>query len=302
MINYMDRQTLANLSVRITDELALSQEQYGNIEFVFGWGFAIGSLAFGILADRISVRMLYPAVLLAWSAMGFITGLSQGYTALLVCRALLGFFEAGHWPCALRTTQCVLSNSDRLMGNSVLQSGASLGAIFTPLAIRAIVGSDATAGAWRSPFLIVGAAGLTWVIAWFALIRRDDLKTGSETIGAVAPARTGLWTEFARNRRFWALVIMVISINSPWQLIRAWLPKFLQQGRGYDEATALYFNSAYYVATDAGCLLAGALGLWLARRGLESHRAKLLVFALCAGLAAMTTVAAALPQGWRRST
>ena len=148
MINYMDRQTLANLSVRITEEFKLSQEEYGNIEFVFGWGFAIGSLAFGILADRISVRVLYPLVLLGWSAMGFITGVTDGYAAMLACRALLGFFEAGHWPCALRTTQCVLSRSDRMMGNSVLQSGASLGAIFTPLIGGSTTGLI-TAALWR---------------------------------------------------------------------------------------------------------------------------------------------------------
>lgn len=298
MVNYMDRQTLANLAVRITDELRLSQEQYGNIEFAFGWGFAIGSLAFGILADRISVRLLYPAVLLAWSAVGLITGLSEGYSALLLCRAMLGFFEAGHWPCALRTTQQVLSGGERMMGNSVLQSGASLGAILTPLVIQGIVGANTAPGAWRSPFLIVGAAGLMWVIAWFALIRRGDLQEAGNATGGVVPRRTGWLAEFARDRRFWALVIMVIAINSPWQLIRAWLPKFLQQGRGYDEATALYFTSAYYVATDVGCLLAGALGLWLARRGMRAHSAKLVVFGLCAGLAALTTVAAALPQGW----
>ena len=298
MINYMDRQTLANLSVRITDEFKLSQEEYGNIEFVFGWGFAIGSLAFGILADRIHVRVLYPLVLLGWSAMGFLTGLTYGYTAMLVCRGFLGFFEAGHWPCALRTTQCILSRSDRMMGNSVLQSGASLGAVFTPLVIRAIIGNNTAAGAWRWPFLVVGAVGLAWIIAWCALVRRQDFKMDDDSIGDASPSRTAWWVEFARDRRFWALVVMVVCINTTWQLIRAWLPKFLQQGRGYDEATALYFNSAYYIATDVGCLLAGALGLWLVRRGLQTHRAKLLVFGLCSMLAALTTVAAALPQGW----
>ena len=39
-INYMDRQTLANAAVRITTQFHLSQEQYGNLEWVFGWAFA----------------------------------------------------------------------------------------------------------------------------------------------------------------------------------------------------------------------------------------------------------------------
>ena len=43
-INYMDRQTLANVSVRITQEFQLNQEQYGNLELAFGWAFAAGSL------------------------------------------------------------------------------------------------------------------------------------------------------------------------------------------------------------------------------------------------------------------
>ncbi len=99
MINYMDRQTLSNLAVRITEQFDLSNEQYGDLEFVFGVTFALGSLFFGILADRLSVRWLYPFILVAWSVVGIATGFSQGYRSLLVCRGLLGFFEAGHWPC-----------------------------------------------------------------------------------------------------------------------------------------------------------------------------------------------------------
>jgi ACS family hexuronate transporter-like MFS transporter len=55
----MDRQTLANASVRITKEFQLTQAQYGNIEAVFAYAFAAGSIVFGWLADRFSVRWLY---------------------------------------------------------------------------------------------------------------------------------------------------------------------------------------------------------------------------------------------------
>ena len=104
-INYMDRQTLANAATRITQEFGLNQEQYGNLEMVFGWAFAVGSLLFGFAVDRISVRWLYPAVLLLWSIVGFATGFVETYDGLLVCRTLLGLFEGGHWPCATRPTR-----------------------------------------------------------------------------------------------------------------------------------------------------------------------------------------------------
>src|SRR5437764_11554365 len=71
-INYMDRQTLANAAVRISEEFRLSKEQYGSLEVAFGWAFAMGSLVFGFIADRVSIRWLYPALLIGWSLMGFL--------------------------------------------------------------------------------------------------------------------------------------------------------------------------------------------------------------------------------------
>ena len=145
-INYMDRQTLANAAVRITTQFHLNQEQYGNLELVFGWAFAVGSTLFGIAADRLPVRWLYPVVLTLWSVVGFATGLVNSYSGLMLCRTLLGLFEGGHWPCAIKTTQRLLAPQDRAMGNSVLQSGASIGAIVTPLIMGAML--TAQLGSW----------------------------------------------------------------------------------------------------------------------------------------------------------
>lgn len=300
MINYMDRQTLSNLAVRITEQFGLNNEQYGDMEFVFGIAFAVGSLFFGIIADRVPVRLLYPAILIAWSAVGFATGLARGYTSLLVCRGLLGFFEAGHWPCALIVTQAVMSRGNRVMGNSILQSGASLGAILTPLVIRFMVGDSTQPDAWRMPFFAIGGIGLAWAMVWLAVIRRGDLQREKP---AAAPATDNqapsgwVWTLLA-DRRFWALTIMVIAINTSWQLIRAWLPKFLQEGRGYSEVEALYFNSTYFVFTDVGCIAAGVVAMWLVRRGMRVHTSRVLVYLGCSLLAGLTTLAAFLPQGW----
>ncbi|MFV0442124.1 MAG: MFS transporter, partial [Planctomycetaceae bacterium] len=108
-INYMDRQTLANTAKRVIDELKIDKVDYGRLEEGFGFAFAAGSIVFGFLADKIDVRWLYPVVLTGWSLAGIATGYVHDFDQLLWCRVLLGFFESGHWPCALLTTQRLLA-------------------------------------------------------------------------------------------------------------------------------------------------------------------------------------------------
>lgn len=298
-INYMDRQTLANASVRISREFGLTQAQYGNVEAVFGYAFAAGSLVFGWLADRMSVRWLYAAVLVLWSVAGFVTGLVKNYDQLLWCRMLLGFFEAGHWPCAIRTTRMLLDERQRSMGNSLLQSGASLGAIVTPGIMAALMTADVAT--WRTPFLVVGAVGALWIIPWFLLVRGDDLRvpveTGASAAKAPLPPPASFWS-IVFSRRMLVVFFVVACINTTWQILRAWMPKFLQEGRGYTEGQALAFNSAWFIATDIGCLGAGALAVWLARRHLSVHAARVIVFAGCAVLCAACGLVPVLGSGW----
>ena len=295
MINYLDRQTLSSLAPRIKADFALDPVQYGHLEMAFGLAFAAGSLAFGFLADLVNIRWLYPAVLLAWSLVGVLTGYTETFEELLLCRTALGFFEAGHWPCAVRTTQRLLSEKDRTLGNSVLQSGAAIGAILTPLAVNAMVGDSTAPGVWRGPFIAVGFAGMLWIFGWFSLIRSRDMAE----LPAEPSEHESVWSAIL-SLRFLALFVVVLALNITWQLIRAWLTLFLadpQYGRGYTETQARYFTSAFYVAADAGCLLAGAAVGLLTRRGWDGHRARVLVFGVGASLSAFTTLAALLPKG-----
>ncbi len=292
-INYMDRVTLANASVRVTKEFGLSEEQYGNLELVFGWAFAAGSLVFGFLADRLKVYWLYPVVLAGWSVMGMISGWTSSYSELLVCRLCLGFFEAGHWPCALKTTFALLDEKDRTMGNSVLQSGASIGAIITPQIMKALMTDDI--GSWRGAFVIVGAVGLGWVVVWFISMRPRELETAPLPEKASGGPGSLAWI---LSRRFWALALLITGTQTVWHIYRVWMMKFLQTGRGYSEAAALNFQSAYYIATDVGCILAGVISIWLAKRGLDAHGARRRVYATACLLTSLSLFIPWLPQGW----
>ena len=292
-INYMDRQTLANASVRITKEFNLLNEDYGKIESVFAYAFAVGSIVFGWLADRFPVRWVYAFVLMMWSMAGLLTGFVHGQTQLLWCRVALGFFEAGHWPCGIRTTRALLDARERLLGNSVLQSGTSIGAIITPLIMRGLMTDDI--GSWRISFQIVGAVGFVWLVLWFALVRTSDLPQHASA--AAMDGEPGI-VKLMFSRRMLVVFIVIASINTTWHILRAWLPKILQEGRGYGESETLYFTSVWYVATDVGCLGAGALAVWLAKRHIRVHTARVIVFAACCALCATCALTPMLDKGW----
>ncbi len=304
-INYTDRVTLSTIATRITAQFQLTQEHYGNIETGFGLAFATGSLLFGLIADRFPVRWVYPSALFLWSAAGFMTGFARNYQELLYCRIALGLFEGGHWPCAIKTTRWLLEPGDRSMGNSVLQSGTSIGAIITPLLMRFLLTPEPES--WRPAFQIIGAAGLLWIVAWFALIRSQDLPTrnpgkpepnavGNTTEDTPTHPNDSLWSAIF-SRRMLVIFVVIALINTWWQLLRAWLPKVLQEGRGYTEKQVLEFLPFFYVATDIGVIGAGALTLWLHRRGATVHGSRLTAFGTCAILSALAVVAAFTPHG-----
>ncbi len=134
------------------------------------------------------------------------------------------------------------------MGNSVLQSGTSIGAIVTPLIMTALLTDEV--GSWRLPFQVVGAVGVLWVVAWIAVA-----PCGTLAAHASEATETSIgWWRILFDRRMLIILAVVALINTTWQMLRAWLPKFLQEGRGFEEGETLIFNSVWFVATDIGCL------------------------------------------------
>jgi ACS family hexuronate transporter-like MFS transporter len=246
-----------------------------------------------VVADKVSLRWLYPAVLLAWSAAGFATGSVRSFESLMACRVVLGFFEAGQWPCALTASQRLLPSRDRALGNSVLQSGAAIGAIVTPLVVQALV-SDAP-GSWRGPFRVIGVLGAFWIAAWFVCIRPGSLDREAAGPGGEPEVSTASAGAFAR--RALVLVVVVVAINLCWHFYRAWMPKMLRESYGYGRGLVNYYTSAFYIATDVGCIAAGVATRWLATRGWSVHGSRLVTFLVCALLTALSAVVALLPPG-----
>ena len=266
VINYMDRMALNQLALRIQFSLGLNNTQYSYLESAFSAAFAIGAILTGYIVDRTNVRWVYPLLVLGWSAAGVLTGYATGFAMLLSCRLMLGLFEAGNWPCGLRTTRAVLRPEERSFGNSLFQSGTALGAVITPLmvlyllrwadpqepfrnAMMAVTGGsfaavvDAPADTWKFPFRVIGCFGVLWVLLWFLTVPGRFLHNASA--GANVQHEGAIrFSDVFRDRRFWVLLGAVVAINLTWHGFRTWLPLYLQKQRGFSEAEMSRFTTA----------------------------------------------------------
>ena len=100
MLMYMDRQALAQQKTEITAALHLNNKDYGRLELGFGLAFAVGGIVTGLAR-----RPDQPAMVLPGGADGLVgrrlrDRLGHQLPAAVRLPGLLGFFEAGHWPCA----------------------------------------------------------------------------------------------------------------------------------------------------------------------------------------------------------
>ncbi len=318
-LNYMDRVALNQMAVRIQTALGLNDREYSRLESGFSFAFAIGALITGVIVDRVSVRWVYPLVVFGWSVAGVLTGYATGFWSLVACRVMLGLFEAGNWPCGIRTTRAVLRHEERSFGNSLFQSGTAVGAVVTPLLVlwllrwadpgaavrNAAVGAvgavyaaaaDFPTDTWRFPFRAIGVIGLVWVALWFLTVPGRLLRPGEETAAAAGAAR---YRDVLRDRRFWALLGVVIAVNIAWHTYRPWLPKYLQQKRGLSEGEMAGLMTWFYLTADVGSWSMGLLTLGLVRlRGWNGHTTRLVLFGLCSVLALVAFVVPFAPTGW----
>jgi len=333
LLNYMDRQVLPQIATELKEQYGLDNARYGLVGRNFAWAFALGSVFFGFIADRIGPRLLYPCVIVCWSAAGLATPLmanpeysvlvedpndpgSGPFRWLLLCRTILGFFEAGHWPCALLTARQILSAKDRPLGNGLLQSGASLGAILVPFYVMAV---RHLGGGWNVAFWTIAVAGLLWVPLWLLLVRHGDLDhppaeaTAIEEdedefipppptqpliddFSEVSATQPFAWGHFVRM--YAALFAVVLGITISWQFIREWLPKYLKESQGFSADAADVIVPCYYAAADVGCIASGLFVRWLVNRGREVHSARVLSYAVFAGITVAAALVPVVGGGW----
>jgi ACS family hexuronate transporter-like MFS transporter len=90
--------------------------------------------------------------------------------------------------------------------------------------------------------------------------------------------------EVARNRRFWVMVVVSVSINICWHFLVNWIPIYLKKERGLAFGTGNTLSTIPFLASGCGNLLGGWLTGQLVARGMNTTRSRLAVMGLAAPL------------------
>ncbi|HVK15897.1 MAG TPA: MFS transporter [Fimbriiglobus sp.] len=286
-INYLDRVALNQTAAAIKTTFALSNTDYGWLESGFVLAFGIGAVVTGILVDWIGVRWMYPLSVLGWSAAGFLTGFSQTYTFLLSCRVMLGLFEAGNWPCGIRTVRQVMPPQERSFGVAIFQSGTGLGAMLTPgivaLCLAWTIPGDPFA--WQLPFRVIGLIGIVWAVLWVFTVPGRVLDPEHAVRSASdRTAGGGSFWEVFLNRKFYILIVLVTGVNTTWHTFRVWLPLYLETQLGYSKSDMQWLTFTYYLVADVGSWTVGLTVLGLTRARVDLFRSRLTTFGVGVGL------------------
>jgi ACS family hexuronate transporter-like MFS transporter len=219
LLSYIDRQVLAVLSPTILSETGLSATAYANAIAAFSIAYTIGNPLWGSFLDRVGLRVGMLAAVALWTVASTSHAWVAGFLGFAAARAVLGFGEGAAFPGALRTATESLPSDRHSRGMALGYSGASLGAIITPLIVTPI----ALRYGWRSAFLITGAFGAIWLVMWLLVSRPPFLPAMHRSTQKIQ------WPNLA-ERRFWVIVssfglgavaLGVVAYLSPLYLNRA---------------------------------------------------------------------------------
>ena len=167
IVTYLDRVCISIATPFIMQDLGLTLVQMSTVFGAFTLAYSLFEVPSGWLGDVIGPRRVLTRIVLWWSAFTMLTGAAQGLRSLVAIRFLFGAGEAGAFPNVVRSFSQWFPARERGMATGVLFLGSRLGgAITAPIALVLI-----RQWGWRRSFLVFGAFGIVWAIAWYRSYR-----------------------------------------------------------------------------------------------------------------------------------
>jgi MFS transporter, ACS family, glucarate transporter len=244
-ITYLDRVCISLTAPAMMKDLGLSRVEMSFVFSAFTLAYAIFEIPTGWWGDRVGTRRVLARIVIWWSAFTMATAAAFNYASLLAVRFLFGAGEAGAWPNAARTFSRWFPATERGTAQGIFFMGAHLAGGLTPLLVTAML----TVMHWRAVFVIFGAVGLVWAAVWYWWFRDDPAEHRAVGESELELIRRGRRVEGAHhfdwammrrlleNRSMVALCLMYATQSYGFYFYITWLPKYLEEQRGFISAT-----------------------------------------------------------------
>ncbi|MGH9673665.1 MAG: MFS transporter [Bryobacteraceae bacterium] len=303
VINYVDRQTLSIVAGVLTKELGISNVQYANILTAFLVPYTLMYVVSGYLVDRWGTRVSLAAFMTWWSIANALHSLARGPWSLGAFRFLLGTGESGNFMAAEKAISEWFPAKERGFANGLVNAAAATGAIISPPLIAAIT----LHFGWRTAFLATGLLGFVWLALWLALyyVPQKHPRISASELGYIIEGRPEeksrervSYRELLRSRQTWGLLVARVFADPVWWFYLFWLPKYLQEVRGFTLAEVGLFAWMPYLSADVGSLTGGWLSGFLVRRAVPVISARKRAMIPCALVMPLGVAAPYLPWTW----
>jgi MFS family permease len=150
MLDSFDVMLYSIVLVTLMREFGMDKKTAGLLNTLTLIASAIGSVIFGILADRFGRRRMLSASILTYSLFTFACGFTTTITALAVCRFLLGLGMGGEWNTGATLVAETWPSAWRARAMSLVQSSWAIGYALA----ATVAGIVLSRASWRWVFFI----------------------------------------------------------------------------------------------------------------------------------------------------
>jgi sugar phosphate permease len=265
-LTYIDRVNLATAASDIQKDFGLSKTEFGVVQSMFGYPYALFQVFGGWVGDRFGPRKTLVLCGGVWAVATAFSGLAVGMVSLCAFRILLGFGEGATFPTASRAMQSWTPAGKRGFAQGITHAFARLGNAVTP----PLVASLMVWGTWRGAFAVLGGVSVLWVIVWWWYFRDDPRDHASITPGDLERLPPPIAKKAAKNipwgRLTWRMLPVTFTYFcygwSLW-LYLYWLPSYFKEHKHLDLKSSALYSMGVFAAGVIGDTLGGVVSDWL---------------------------------------
>jgi len=239
---FLDRTSQHYLAPYFVPEFHLSTQQVGLLGSAVAVTWAVSTLVFGALSDRVGRKPILVPVVFLFSMLSWISGITHNFQQLLLVRALLGIAEGPAWSImtALIEESSPPSRRGRNIG-MVVSAAALVGLAAAPVLTTQV----AARVGWRWAFFVSGVPGFVLGVLIWKFVKEPDRRNVPSAHGQAVKVQDFL--SVLRYRNMWLCCAGAAGFVSWLFLHQIFAPLYITQ-------------AAHQAPTTAGFLM-GASGL-----------------------------------------